>query len=77
MQMPVWGRFIRNGRLSGDQGACRRCGSDADGAGDGAGDGDRDFGEREVTAGIPAGRKGSKGRMWIPEDGAPGDGWRG
>ena len=54
-------------------GACRRCGSDADAAGDG----DRDFGEREVTAGIPAGRKGSKGRMWIPEDGAPGDGWRG
>lgn len=74
MQMPVWGRFIRNGRLSGDKGgACRRCGSDADAAGDG----DRDFGEREVTAGIPAGRKGSKGRMWIPEDGAPGDGWRG
>lgn len=55
------------------RGACRRCGSDADAAGDG----DRDFGEREVTAGIPAGRKGSKGRMWIPEDGAPGDGWRG
>lgn len=77
MQMPVWGRFVRNGRLSGDKGACRRCGSDADAAGDGAGDGDRDFGEREVTAGIPAGRKGSKGRMWIPEDGAPGDGWRG
>ena len=73
MQMPVWGRFIRNGRLSGDKGTCRRGGSDADAAGDG----DRDFGEREVTAGIPAGRKGSKGRMWIPEGGAPGDGWRG
>ena len=73
MQMPVWGRFIRNGRLSGDKGTCRRCGSDADAPGDG----DRDFGEREVTAGIPAGRKGSKGRMWIPEGGAPGDGWRG